>query len=273
MQLSLSPTATLTSPPSAPQQTAVPTIAPLDRPLDLDREAAAPPPNLAEPSHPSMVQLQGVTKVYANGSPALAGVNLDVKRGDFLFITGPSGSGKSTLLKLLYGAERASQGSVMVDNCDIGQLRGDRLSLMRRRIGIVFQDYKLIPRRTISENVAFVLWAQGFARKEVQRRLTPTLKIVGLQHKADCFPEQLSGGEQQRASIARAIVSTPPLILADEPTGNLDADNALQVMKIFQKLNAFGATVIVTTHDERLVRICNHPVVQLSKGKLHWARQ
>jgi cell division transport system ATP-binding protein len=141
--------------------------------------------------------------------------------------------------------------------------------MMRRRIGVVFQDYKLIPRRTVAENVAFVLWAQGFTRKEIHRRLWPTLKMVGLQHKAHCFPDELSGGEQQRVSIARAVVNTPPLLLADEPTGNLDADNSLQVIKILKKLNSIGITVIVTTHDEHLVRISNHPVVQIKSGRIH----
>lgn len=215
-----------------------------------------------------MVKLHEVTKTYSNGSRGLYGVNLEVKRGDFLLITGPSGAGKSTLLKLLYGAERASSGQVIVAQYDVGKLRGDRLSLLRRRIGIVFQDYKLIPSRTVTENIAFVLWAQGFTRKEIQRRLPPTLKLVGLQHKADCFPEQLSGGEQQRVSLARAIISTPPVILADEPTGNLDPDNSLQVLKILKKLNAIGATVIVTTHDEQLVQMSNLPIVQLREGRL-----
>ena len=271
MQPPPSPTATLPPNPTS-QSPTTPTVPRSDAPIDTERQAIAPPSKPAAPPLPAIVKLQGVTKTYVNGSHALAGVDLLVRQKDFLFITGPSGSGKSTLLKLLYGAERPSRGNVIVDDCNVGQLRGDRLSLLRRRIGIVFQDYKLIPRRTIAENVAFVLRAQGFARKEIQRRLAPTLKIVGLQNKADCFPEQLSGGEQQRASIARAIVSTPPLILADEPTGNLDADNALQVMKIFQKLNTFGATILVTTHDERLVRLCNHPVIQLNKGKLQRAR-
>lgn len=216
-----------------------------------------------------MVKLQEVTKTYPNGSRGLFGVNLEVQPGDFLFITGPSGAGKSTLLKLIYGAERPTSGEVIVDQLNVGQLKGDRLSLLRRRIGIVFQDYKLIPARTVSENIAFVLWAQGFTRKEIQRRLPPTLKLVGLQHKADCFPEQLSGGEQQRVSLARAIVGMPPVILADEPTGNLDPDNSWQVLKILQKLNAIGATVIVTTHDEQLVRRSNQPVVQLREGRLH----
>ncbi|NDJ24105.1 cell division ATP-binding protein FtsE [Nostoc sp. B(2019)] len=219
-------------------------------------------------SNSAKVQLLSVTKTYTNGCHALLDVNLEVKKGEFLFITGPSGSGKSTLLKLLYGQELPTQGQVIVDECNVVGLRGDRLSSLRRRIGIVFQDYKLIPQRTVAENVTFVLQAQGYTRKEIQRRLEPTLKLVGLLTKADCFPDQLSGGEQQRVSIARAIVGTPPLLLADEPTGNLDPDNSWQVMQILQKLNSFGATVIITTHDEQLVRRCNHPVVQVRNGRL-----
>ncbi|MBW4614732.1 MAG: cell division ATP-binding protein FtsE [Desmonostoc vinosum HA7617-LM4] len=214
------------------------------------------------------VQLRSVTKTYTNGSQALLNANLEVKQGEFLFITGPSGSGKTTLLKLLYAQELPTQGEVIVDGCNIASLQGDRLSLLRRQIGIVFQDYKLIAQRTVAENITFVLQAQGYTRKEIQRRLEPTLKLVGLLTKADCFPDQLSGGEQQRVSIARAIVGTPPLLLADEPTGNLDPDNSWQVMQILQKLNSFGATVIVTTHDEQLVRRCNHPVVQVCNGQL-----
>jgi cell division transport system ATP-binding protein len=221
---------------------------------------------------PTIVSMANVDKVYGNGSVALSGVNLTVKRGDFLFVTGPSGSGKSTLLKLLYGYERPTSGNLLVGNEPIADLRGDRLAMMRRRIGIVFQDYKLIPKRTVSENVAFVLWAQGFTRKEIHRRLWPTLKMVGLQSKANCFPDELSGGEQQRVSIARAVVNTPPLLLADEPTGNLDADNSMQVVKILKKLNSIGITVIVTTHDEHLVRLSNSPVVQLKHGRLKYLR-
>lgn len=220
-----------------------------------------------------MVMLEDVTKVYGNGSTALAQVNLQVNRGDFLFVTGPSGAGKSTLLKLLYGQERPNSGRILVNDESLEQLRGNRLAMLRRRIGVVFQDYKLIPRRTVAENVAFVLWAQGFSRKEIHRRLWPTLKMVGLQGKSQCFPSELSGGEQQRVSIARAVVSTPPLLLADEPTGNLDSDNSLQVIKILKKLNSIGITVIVTTHDEHLVRISNHPVVQLKNGSLRCLRQ
>jgi len=236
---------------------------------------SAPPlpstPPIASPRQPArdiVVRLQQVTKVYGNGCPALLDVNLQICKSDFLFITGPSGSGKSTLLKLLYGEERSTQGEVFVNNVGLTDLRGNRLSKLRRQIGVVFQDYKLIPRRTVSENVALVLWAQGFTRKEIQRRLLPTLKMVGLQEKADCFPEQLSGGEQQRVSIARAVVNTPPILLADEPTGNLDPDNSWQVIKILQKLNSIGITVIVTTHDEQLVKMSEHPVMKIRNGKL-----
>lgn len=217
----------------------------------------------------TLIQLRQVSKTYPNGSSALTGVSLDVKGGDFLFITGPSGSGKSTLLKLLYGAELPSSGEVLVDRLNPARLRGNQLAFLRRRIGVVFQDYKLIPRRTVSENVSFVLWAQGYSRSEIQRRLQPALKMVGLVHKADSFPEELSGGEQQRVSIARAIVGTPPILLADEPTGNLDPDNSWQVIKILKKLNQIGITVLVTTHDENLIRLANHPVVQIRNGRLY----
>jgi cell division transport system ATP-binding protein len=217
----------------------------------------------------TMIELHSVFKTYPHSHHTLLDINLQVNRGEFLFITGASGSGKSTLLKMLYGAELPTQGKVIVDNINVATLESYGLSLLRRRIGIVFQDYKLIPQRTVYENITFVLQAQGYTRKEIQRRLEPTLKLVGLSSKADRFPDQLSGGEQQRVSIARAIVGTPPLLLADEPTGNLDPDNSWQVIQIFQKLNSFGATVIITTHDEQLVRRCNHPVVQVKDGKLY----
>jgi cell division transport system ATP-binding protein len=235
-------------------------------------DPAAATPSSANPAAGQalgpLIELEQVTKIYDNGCRALLSVNLRVKRGEFLFVTGPSGSGKSTLLKLLYGEEKPTQGEVVVNGTALSKLKGDQLSKLRRQIGIVFQDYKLIPRRTVSENVAFVLWAQGFTRKEIHRRLLPTLKMVGLQDKVHCFPEELSGGEQQRVSIARAVVGTPPILLADEPTGNLDPDNSHQVIKILQRLNAIGITVIITTHDEQLVRQSHCPVVQIRDGRL-----
>ena len=215
-------------------------------PQQLLDEAAEQEPSGQSPTAPA-IALSRVSKSYTNGAPALLDINLSLNKGDFLFITGPSGAGKSTLLKLLYGQEKPTDGSVYINGQDIATLRGNRLAMLRRRVGVVFQDYKLIPTRTVAENVAFVLHAQGYSRKEINRRLPVTLKMVGLQNKADRFPSQLSGGEQQRASIARAVVGTPPLLLADEPTGNLDGDNARQVINILRKLNSIGITVVSGT--------------------------
>lgn len=241
----------------------------MTRTLFMPRRNAQPAaPSATAPASPFMVQLNAVTKTYANGTVSLQDINLRVHRGDFLFIMGPSGSGKSTLLKLIYGEERPDRGAVIVDNLNVGLLWGDRLSLLRRRLGIVFQDYRLIPRRTVAENVALVLRAQGVPRSEIQRCLQPALEVVGLQDKAHCFPDQLSGGEQQRASIARAIIGTPDLLLADEPTGNLDPENAQQVIKILKRLNAVGITVLVATHDEALPEMFQDPVIHLHQGHL-----
>ena len=233
------------------------------QPSQQQQPASAPTP---------IINIAEVYKTYPNGTPALTNINLSLNKGDFLFITGPSGAGKSTLLKMLYGQERPTSGQIYINGQEITQLKGNRLAMLRRRVGVVFQDYKLIPRRTVAENVAFVLHAQGFNRKEIDRRLPLTLKMVGLQNKADRFPSQLSGGEQQRASIARAVVGTPPLLLADEPTGNLDSDNARQVFNILRKLNKIGITVVVTTHDEMIVRSLNYPVVQIRDSHLYKLR-
>ncbi|MGR3273672.1 cell division ATP-binding protein FtsE [Acaryochloris marina NIES-2412] len=214
------------------------------------------------------VQLKSVCKVYAQTRFSLLDINLTLKQGDFLFVTGASGAGKTTLMKLIYGAEQADRGEVRVAGTNVGLLKGNRLSHLRRKLGVVFQDYKLIPRWTVAENVAFVLRSQGVPKAEIDRRLYPTLKLVGLQQRADCFPSQLSGGEQQRASIARAIVGSPKLLLADEPTGNLDQDNALQVLGILKKLNSLGITVVVTTHDMGLIQAVKAPVAQLNQGRL-----
>ena len=237
---------------------------------DLSISSQIPEIQQSDSNNTTIVKLCSVTKIYLNAIQALLDVNLEVKRGEFLFITGASGSGKSTLLKLLYAEELPTHGDVNVDGCNVTKLRGDAISLFRRRIGVIFQDYKLIPQRTVSENIKVVLQAQGYTRKEIRRRLEPTLKLVGLLQKADKFPKHLSGGEQQRVSIARAIVGTPQLILADEPTGNLDPDNSWEIMQILQKLNSFGTTVIVTTHDEHLVRRCNHRVVEVKNGKINY---
>jgi cell division transport system ATP-binding protein len=215
-----------------------------------------------------IIQLRNVGKTYRNGAQALIDLNLEIKKGDFVFITGPSGSGKSTLLKLLYGEEFPNQGEVIVDGLPVHKLRGDRLALLRRRLGIVFQDYKLLPRRTVAENIAFVMQAQGYTKTEIVRRLPFALKMVGLPHKATCFPDELSGGEQQRISIARAIVSTPPILLADEPTGNLDPDNSRQILAILRRLHEAGMTIVITSHDEALIRAANRPMIQIRNGQI-----
>lgn len=229
-------------------------------------------PRVALPSSTPIVELRQVYKTYENGAPALIDINLRLRKGSFLFITGPSGAGKSTLLKLLYAQEYPTTGQILVDGQDVSSLKGNQIAMLRRRLGIIFQDYKLIARRTIAENVAFVLHAQGYSRKEIDRRLFLTLEMVGLQGKEDCFPSQLSGGEQQRASIARAVAGTPSLILADEPTGNLDEDNARQVFNILRKLNDSGITIVVATHSELMVRSLNYPITQIRNHRLHHIR-
>lgn len=220
---------------------------------------------IVDPALP-LVRFNQVDKSYANGVAGLKALNLEIQLGQFLFITGHSGSGKSTLLKLMYGEEKPTAGEVWVLNTCLNSLRGDRLAKLRRRIGVVFQDYKLVEQRTVAENVAFVLMAQGYSRTEIQARLIPVLEQVGLATKADCFPAQLSGGEQQRVSIARAIVNHPPLLLADEPTGNLDPENAWSVINIFRQLHASGMTVVITTHDQHLVEAAGYPSIALKFG-------
>lgn len=223
---------------------------------------------IANPALTYSLQLRGVSKCYPGGKSGLRDVNLSLRQGDFLFVTGPSGSGKTTLMKLIYGAERPDKGEIRVTGLNVSALKGNRLSHLRRRLGVVFQDYKLIPRWTVAENVAFVLRSQGVSHTEIQKRLKPTLKLVGLEDKCESFPHQLSGGEQQRVSIARAIVGSPRLLLADEPTGNLDHDNAMQVLGILKKLNSLGITVVVTTHDLELIKKGNAPIARLEHGQL-----
>ena len=226
-------------------------------------------PSQSNPSTKTpILRLKDVTKTYRNGTQALRNLNFDIYPGDFYLLTGASGSGKSTLLKLLYGEDRPTEGDIWVDNIHLNPLKGNKLAHLRRRLGIVFQDYKLLPRRTVAENITFVLWAQGYSRSEIDRRLPPALKMVGLLHKAESFPEELSGGEQQRVSIARAIVATPPILLADEPTGNLDPDNSRQILNILKQLNKIGITIVMSTHDESLIRASDLPVLQLTNGQL-----
>jgi cell division transport system ATP-binding protein len=216
-----------------------------------------------------MVTLHQVSKTFPNGVQVLDQIDLEIRQGEFVFITGVSGAGKSTLLRLLYGAERASQGSVVVNDTCLDRIRPRQLALLRRRLGVVFQDYRLLANRTVNENVAFVLRSQGMPGGEIRRRLAPTLKMVGLTDKKDRFPHELSGGEQQRLSLARAIVSTPVMLLADEPTGNLDWENSLLVLQILERLNSFGVTILMTTHDPYLLQRTQHRVLRIEAGSLY----
>ncbi len=217
----------------------------------------------------AFITLEKVHKTYPNGAIGLKGIDLTLDQGNFLWVSGASGSGKSTLLKMLYGAERPDQGQVWVEGQAVAHLRSGALAGLRRKIGVVFQDYKLLPKRTVAENVTFVLRALGHDRAEIRRRLWPTLKMVDLESKADCYPDQLSGGEQQRVAIARAMVHTPLLFLADEPTGNLDPENTQMIIAILEQLNQMGVTVIVSTHDQSLLDCTTHPVLALAQGGIN----
>ena len=214
-----------------------------------------------------MIQLRAVTKKYKN-KYALKNVNLDIGNGEFVFLVGKSGAGKSTLMKILYKEETPSSGTVIIGGLNIANITSDKVPNLRRCMGIVFQDYKLLPKQTVYENVAYVIKTLGISSKEVHKRVTGALKVVGLIDKMKAKPTELSGGEQQRVSIARAIVNGPPLLIADEPTGNLDPKNSLEVMQILDQINQRGITVIVSTHDQNMVDYFKKRVITLDNGEV-----
>jgi len=215
-----------------------------------------------------MIRLKQVSKIYPSGVRAVTGANLDVEKGEFVFLVGLSGAGKSTLLKLMYRAETATSGSVLVSGTDIGRLSRGQLPVLRRRIGVVFQDYKLLPQRTVFENVAFALKVLGTSRSEVDKRTRSALDLVNLREYSDLMPGQLSGGQQQRVCLARAIVNTPPLLLCDEPTGNLDPDTSWDIMRLLTRINQHGTTVLVATHNKHIVDSMRRRVVALDGGRI-----
>ncbi len=214
-----------------------------------------------------MIQLRSVTKKYKNAY-ALKNVNLDILSGEFVFIVGSSGAGKSTLMKLLYKEETPSSGTVMIGGINIANLPNEKVPNLRRCMGIVFQDYKLLQNQSVYDNVAYVIRTLGISTKEINARVTGALKVVGLSDKMQAKPTELSGGEQQRVSIARAIVNGPPLLIADEPTGNLDPKNSMEVMQILDQINQRGITVIVSTHDNAMVDYFRKRVITLDKGEV-----
>lgn len=214
-----------------------------------------------------MIQLYNVFKSY-NNTPALVDVSFIIKKGAFVFVTGPSGAGKSTLLKLLYRWESYDKGQVLVNGINVGKLKFNRLWQLRRHIGVVFQDYKLLPGKTILENVSFALEIVGAEKKTIRYKAWEALKEVGLSHRKDAYPLELSGGEQQRVAIARALVNKPKILLADEPTGNLDPEMSSEILRLFEKANRDGTTVIFATHSQNILEQGDHAVITLKRGKI-----
>lgn len=214
-----------------------------------------------------MIQLRNVYKKYKDNY-ALQNINLDIMSSEFVFLTGSSGAGKSTLMKLLYREEVPTSGTVMIGNINIAKLPNDKVPNIRRCMGIVFQDYKLLPNISVYDNIAYVIRTLGMRSKEIQERVTGALKIVGLLNKMNAKPTELSGGEQQRVSIARAIVNGPPLLIADEPTGNLDPKTSLEIMQILEQINDKGITVIVSTHDRDIVDYFRKRVITMEQGQI-----
>ena len=215
-----------------------------------------------------MIRLYNVSKLYPGDVAALKSVSLEIGRGEFVFITGPSGAGKTSLLRLLLRQELPSEGQILVNGRNVGALPASKVPGLRRSIGVVFQDFKLIPRKTALDNVAYVLNVAGLSRGEQRRRAYNALRSVGLNHRLGTLPPALSGGEQQRVAIARAVVNEPMLLLADEPTGNLDPDLAVEIMRLFREINARGTTVVVATHDRELIQRMQLRTVVLENGTL-----
>lgn len=215
-----------------------------------------------------MIRFYHVSKYYRKEVAALSEVTLRIQPRQFCFLTGPSGAGKSTFLKLIIREERPSQGQIIVNGRNLAAISGRQLPFFRRSIGVVFQDFRLIPTKTIYENVSLLLTIQGMPIGERKRRAFEALQWVGLQSRLKAFPEELSGGEQQRVAIARALINRPAILLADEPTGNLDPDLAYEIMKLFREVNAAGTTVVVATHDRQLIRDFGGRVILLDRGRL-----
>ena len=215
-----------------------------------------------------MIQLNNVTKVYANGVKALSDITLRVKKGEFIFLVGPSGAGKSSLTKLMYREELPTRGQVILNGRNVVRMRPREVPHLRRKIGLVFQDFRLLPRKTVYENVAFALEVIAAAPRDIKKAVPSVLKMVGLGGKLGSLPEQLSGGEQQRVCIARAIVNNPLLIIADEPTGNLDPDTSRELMNLLLDINRRGTTIIMSTHAWDIVDAMKKRVVALSGGRI-----
>lgn len=215
-----------------------------------------------------MIKLKNVSKIYPNGARALSNINLEVEKGEFVFLVGASGAGKSTLIKLLYREEIATRGQVLINNTNLLRIRSHQVSQIRRNIGVIFQDFKLLPKKTVFENVAFAQQVIGKNVKETKENTNNTLELVGLIRKKDAFPSQLSGGEQQRVCAARALVNRPSLLVADEPTGNLDLETAWGIMELLDRVNKYGTTVVMATHARHIVEKMKKRVIRVEEGMI-----
>jgi cell division transport system ATP-binding protein len=222
----------------------------------------------AAPGPGAMVVFEDVTKVYEPHVTALEHVTFVIEKGEFVFIVGASGSGKSTMIRLLLKELEPTTGRIIVGGRDLGRLKRSKVPLLRRNVGCVFQDFKLLPNRTAAENVAYALKVQGESRSAIRRKVPEVLSLVGLSHKMHSLPDELSGGEQQRVSIARAFVNHPPLLLCDEPTGNLDPDTSVGIMQLLYRINRSGTTILMVTHDREMVDKMRKRVIGLEEGRL-----
>ena len=232
------------------------------------RDSGNPEPRRPRGRRAPIIELNDVTKVYPGGHMALDRISLGIGRGEFVFLVGPTGCGKSTLIKMLIRELTATEGSVKIAGRDIGKLSEKKIPQLRRNIGTVFQDFKLLPNRTVYDNVAYALQVIGASRAEIREQVPATLRLVGLSTKLHSYPDQLSGGEQQRVSVARAFVNHPPLLLADEPSGNLDPVTSIGIMQLLYRINKTGTTVVVVTHDREMVDSMQRRVVELYEGRV-----
>ena len=215
-----------------------------------------------------MLIMSDVSKVYPSGSMALQDVNVHIEPGEFVFVVGPSGAGKSTFIKMLFREVLPTTGSIFVNGVDVLSLTPKEIPFMRRQLGIIFQDYRLLPDRTVYENVAFAMQVIEAPYRKIKRQVMNVLDLVGLRHRANAYPNELSGGEQQRIAIARAIVNDPVFVIADEPTGNLDPETSWDIMEIFKEINATGTTIVMATHDKEVVDAMGKRVIAIEKGRI-----
>lgn len=213
-----------------------------------------------------MIQMNNVYKKYPNGVVAANGITIDIKQGEFVYVVGPSGAGKSTFIKLMYREEKPTSGEIVINNVNLSTLKNKNVPKLRRQLGVVFQDFKLLPRLNVYENVAFALEVIEENPKVIRKRVMDVLELVGLKHKVRMFPNELSGGEQQRVSIARSIVNKPQLVIADEPTGNLDPETSWEIMNLFEEINARGTTIVMATHNREIVNTIRRRVIAIEGG-------